>query len=307
MLEGTPYYEVYIDNYDTSYTPICYEDAVNNVYDATFVQDSDGNIYRIKEGIAKKIFNLYPYTSAKPSQLALGHFLNDGQVYLVFGAENRAFAITLDGTLAPGFPAYLDERIIKPESYPRIIKFGEEIILLFEEIDNGYIAVNKDARISIQHSFFWRKTEVCDQFYWNEQSEKLYYIYSDADNNLFVSYIENVDENPIIWNGYRNQNYSLYNGEISPQTSSTDKMTAYAFPNPAKKGEVRIKVIDAKDDIDIKIFDIAGNIIFKRKVEKGTGDDRDILWNTRKIATGVYFGIVRSEGEVKKVPIAIIN
>lgn len=307
MLEGAPYYEVHIDNYDTSYTPVCYKDVVNTVYNATFVQDNNGNIYRIKEGNAEKIFSLYPYTSAKPSQLALGHFLDDGQVYLVFGAENRVFAITLDGTLAPGFPAYLDDRIIKSESYPRIIKFGEEIILLFEEADNGYIAVNKEAKISIQHSFSWQKTETIDQFYWNEQSEKLYYLYSDADNNLFASYIENVDEDPIIWNGYRNQHYSIYNGEISSQVSSADKMTAYAFPNPAKKGEVRIKVINAKDDIDIKIFDIAGNIIFKRKVEKGTGDDRDILWNTRKIATGVYFGIVQSEGEVKKVPIAIIN
>ncbi len=307
MLDGAPYYEVHIDNYDTSYTPVCYRDAVNNAYNATFVQNNDGNIYRIKEGNAEKIFSLYPYTSAKPSQLALGHFLDDGQVYLVFGAENRVFAITLDGTLAPGFPAYLDDRIIKPESYPRIIKFGEEIILLFEEINSGYIAVNKDAKISIQHSFSWRKTDVIDQFYWNEQSEKLYYLYSDAENNLFASYIENVAENPIIWNGYRNQNYSLYIGEIYPQVSSTDKMTAYAFPNPAKKGEVRIKVVNAKDNIDIKIFDIAGNIVFKKKVEKGTGDDRDILWNTRKIATGVYFGIVRSEGEVKKVPIAIIN
>ena len=307
MLDGAPYYEVYIDNYDTSYTPVCYRDAVNNSHNATFVQNNDGNIYKIKEGNAEKIFSLYPYTSAKPSQLALGHFLDDGQVYLVFGAENRVFAITLDGTLAPGFPAYLDDRIIKPESYPRIIKFGEEIILLFEETNSGYIAVNKDARLSIQHSFSWRKTEVIDQFYWNEQSEKQYYLYSDAENNLFASYIENVAENPIIWNGYRNQNFSLYIGEISPQVSSTDKMTAYAFPNPAKKGEVRIKVVNAKDDIDIKIFDIAGNIVFKRKVEKGTGDDRDILWNTRKIATGVYFGIVRSEGEVKKVPIAIIN
>jgi hypothetical protein len=211
MLDGAPYYEVHIDNYDTSYTPVCYRDAVNNSYNATFVQDNGGNIFRIKEGNSEKIFSLYPYTSAKPSQLALGHFLDDGQVYLVFGAENRVFAITLDGTLAPGFPA-------------RIIKFGEEIILLFEEINSGYIAVNKDAKISIQHSFSWRKTEVIDQFYWNEQSEKLYYLYSDAENNLFASYIENVSENPIIWNGYRNQNYSLYIGEIFPQVSSTDKM-----------------------------------------------------------------------------------
>ncbi len=306
MLDGAISYEVHIDNYDTNYTSVCYKDIVNPAYDATFVQDNNGNIYRIKEGNAEKIFSLYPYTSAKPSQLALGNILDDGQVYLVFGAENRAFAITLNGTLAPGFPAYLDDMSIKPESYPRIIKFDDKPVLLFEE-DNGYIAVGTDAKFHIEYSFFWQKTNVSDQFYWDEQSERLYYIYSDINSNLFSSYIENIPEDPVIWNGYRNNDHSIYYGEIEYQPDDSKRLSAFAFPNPAKSGEVRIKVSNAKDNIDLKIFDIAGNIVHRSKVEKEENDDQDIRWNTSKIATGVYFGIVKSSGEVKKIRVAIIN
>ncbi|MCK4312651.1 MAG: T9SS type A sorting domain-containing protein, partial [Candidatus Cloacimonetes bacterium] len=307
MLDCVPYYEVHIDNYDTSYTPICYKDAVNTAYNATFVQNNTGNIYRIKEGNAEKIFRLSPYTSSLPSQLSIGDFLDDGQVYLVFGAGNRVFAITLNGTLAPGFPAYLDDKIMKPESYPRIIKFDNETILLFEEKDKGYIGVNRNAKISLQHSFYWQKTNLFDQFYWDELSEKLYYIYADANSYLYASYLENITEDPIIWNGFRNNNYSLYSGSIEYQPGDANKLTAYAFPNPAKKGEVRIRVQNAKNNIDLKVFDIAGNIIHKVKVEKEANDIQDIRWNTSKLASGVYFGIIKSKGEVKKIPIAIIN
>ncbi|MCK4654152.1 MAG: T9SS type A sorting domain-containing protein, partial [Candidatus Cloacimonetes bacterium] len=104
-----------------------------------------------------------------------------------------------------------------------------------------------------------------------------------------------------------NNNYSLYSGSIEYQPGDANKLTAYAFPNPAKKGEVRIRVQNAKNNIDLKVFDIAGNIIHKVKVEKEANDIQDIRWNTSKVASGVYFGIIKSKGEVKKIPIAIIN
>ncbi|MCK4695802.1 MAG: T9SS type A sorting domain-containing protein [Candidatus Cloacimonetes bacterium] len=297
---------VAISNLNDTSPPVCYTDT-NPQYNAVFIQNENGNIYKIQNSKSEEIFRLSPYTSEKPSQLAIGDFLDDGQVYLVFGAGNRAFAITLNGTLAPGFPAYLDDKIIKPESYPRIIKFNDETILLFEEKDNGYIGVNRNAKISLQHSFYWQKTNLFDQFYWDELSEKLYYIYADANSYLYASYLENITEDPIIWNGFRNNNYSLYSGSIEYQPGDANKLTAYAFPNPAKNGEVRIRVQNAKNNINLKVFDIAGNIIHKVKVEKEANDIQDIRWNTSKVASGVYFGIIKSKGEVKKTPIAIIN
>ena len=75
----------------------------------TFVQTGNGDIYKIRNGIAEELFRLSPYTSELPSQLALGDF---SRVSLVFGAEDRVFAIGLDGTMRSGFPAYLENKTI---------------------------------------------------------------------------------------------------------------------------------------------------------------------------------------------------
>ena len=292
-------------DYDSDYSPVCYQDNLLPEYNATFIQGKNGEIYKVQDGSAEKIFNLYPYTSEHPTQLAIGDFLDDGQVYLVFGAENRIFAIILDGTLAPGFPVYLEDKIIKPGTFPRIIKFYGEQFLLFEEENQGYLAINSEGKIEPFFSIFWDKSNLNNYFFWDESSEKLYFIYCDNESKLFASYLENISENPLIWNGFRNNKFSLFEGEIDYQPIDDNKLTAFAFPNPSKKGEVRIRVLNAKHNIKLKIFDIAGNIIQKVSVEKSPNDVQDIIWNSSKISSGVYFGIVKSGQEMKKIPIAI--
>ncbi len=289
-----------------SHYPVCYNDTNHN-YNSVFIQNADGDIFRIKNDEIEEIFKLSPYTSEEPSQLAIGDFLNDGQIYLTFGAGDRVFAITIDGTLAPGFPAYLDDKKIKPAAYPRIITFNDENVILLEEMDNGFVAINSDAEISIEHSFFWQKVNTLDQFYWDENIQQLHFIYSDVYSNLYASYLENIEENPIIWNGYRNNGYNSYSGSIQYQPNPADALTAFCFPNPTRHGEVRVKVKNAKAEIDLKVFDIAGNIVWAEIIEKAENNSQDIRIDTSKMASGVYFGIVSSEKEIKKISFAIIN
>ncbi|HHE37237.1 MAG TPA: T9SS type A sorting domain-containing protein, partial [Candidatus Cloacimonetes bacterium] len=222
-----------------------------------------------------------------------------------FGAGNRVFAITLEGTMAPGFPAYLEHKSLLPYSYPRIIEFDNEPMIILEEENQGFFAVDIEADIRFEYSYFWNKTESFNNFFWDEYSNRFFFVYSDASNTLYSSYLEGVYEDPVIWNGYRNDGYSLYTNSIDYQPDPDQKITAFAYPNPAKNGEVRIKVSNAQNNIDLKIFDIAGNIVFQTIQTKENNDDQDILWDTRKIASGLYFGIVKSNGSVKKIPIAI--
>ena len=303
---GTPNLQFNIENYDQNHIPICYNDY-NHKYNSVFIQNVDGDILRIRNNEIEEIFKLSPYSSEEPSQLAIGNFLNDGQIYLAFGAGDRVFAITLDGTLAPGFPAYLNDKEIKPAAYPRIITFNDENVILLEEMDNGFVAINSDAELSIEYSFFWEKVNTLDQFYWDENIQQLHFIYSDVSSNLYASYIENIEEDPIIWNGYRNGGYNSYSGFIQYQHYPTDALTAFCFPNPTRHGEIRVKVNNAKAEIDLKIFDIAGNIVWTDSIEKAANDSQDIRINTSKMASGVYFGIVSSKKEIKKISFAIIN
>ncbi len=289
-----------------SHYPICYND-INSDYNSVLIQNTDGDIFRIGNNEVEEIFKLSPYSTEEPSQLAIGDFFDDGQVYIVFGAGDRVFAITLDGTLASGFPAYIDDKEVKPASSPRIITFNDENIILLEEKDSGFVAINSDAELSIEHSFFWLKVNTLDQFYWDEDIQQLHFIYSDAFSNLYSSYLENIEEDPIIWNGYRNGGYNSFSGSIQYQANQDNDLTAFCFPNPTRHGEVRIKVNNAKAEIDLKIFDIAGNIIWRDNVEKAANNSQDIRIDTSKMASGVYFGIVSSKKEIKKISFAIIN
>ncbi|MDP8202835.1 MAG: T9SS type A sorting domain-containing protein [Candidatus Tenebribacter burtonii] len=295
-----------IENYDQNHIPVCYIDTNPN-YNSVFIQNIDGDIFRIRNNKMEEIFKLSPYSSEEPSQLALGDFLNDGQIYLTFGAGNRVFAITLDGTLAPSFPAYIDDKEIKPASYPRIVTFIDERVILLEEMDNGFVAINKDAELSSEHSFFWEKVNTLDQFHWDENIHQLHFIYSDISSNLYASYLENIEEDPIIWNGYRNDGYNTYSGSIQYEPNQNNALAAFCFPNPTRHGEVRVKVKNAKAEIDLKIFDIAGNIVWKDIIEKAANNSQDIRINTSKMASGVYFGIISSEKEIKKISFAVIN
>jgi len=306
QLNGAANYHFEIANYDPDHLPVCYRD-VNPVYDAVFVQNSFGDIYKIQNGDIEQIFKLSPYTDAQPSQLAIGDFINDGQVYLVFGADDRVFAITTDGTLAPGFPAYLEDIQIKAGAFPRIVTFGEENLILLEKTENGFIAVNGNAELSIQNSFFWNSGNTLDQFYWDEDLQQLHFIYSNASSDLYTSYSNDIENDPIIWNGYRNDGYNIYHGSIQYQPDPETKLSAYCFPNPARTGEIRVKVNNAKAEINIKIFDIAGNIVWKDIVEKSVNSTQDIRIDTSKMSSGVYFGVLSSEKEIEKVSFAIIN
>ncbi|MDO9577135.1 MAG: T9SS type A sorting domain-containing protein [Candidatus Cloacimonadales bacterium] len=306
-LSGASIQEIEIENYSPVYRPVSFVDEADYANNATFMQNKDGDIYKIQNGVANEIFRLSPYTSAQPSQLALGDIFDDGNVYLAFGAGDRVFAITLDGTLASGFPGYLENRSIKAFAYPRIIAFPDETVIVLEEAHNGFVAVNTNAKQSLKYSFYWARNDVSDQYYWDDDKEYLYYIYADNQHNLFSSYSVDIVQNPLIWNGFRNQKYSIYNGSISPAAGSDGSFSAYAFPNPAGTGEVRFKVLNADSDIKLKIFDIAGNLLHDREVNRVETNAQDIRWNTSKIAPGVYFAVIKSGGKTKKVPFAVVN
>lgn len=306
--DGVPRYDVSLSNYDSAYTPVSFVDAENPENNATFVQLNNGNIYKIKNGEKELIFRLSAYTNSLPSQLAIGYIDTEGLIYLTFGAGNRTFAIMPEGTLFPGFPAYLENRTITAYSYPRMIDFPEGTMLILEDEAGGFVAVNSQAEIELKYSFFWSRKDIQDQFYWDNVEEKLFYIYADKEDELFSSYLENIENNPIIWNGYRNNGYSIYSGAINENIPITPPpFTAFAYPNPARKGEIRFRIQAARDNIKIKIFDAAGNKVRQKEEESNNTDVQDIRIKTSNLASGVYFAIIQVDNKIKKIPFAVEN
>jgi len=296
----------FIPNSDLSYLPVSLKDSVDTQNSATFVMNGIGDIYRINHEEVVKIFELTNFTSSKPTQLALGEII-DGMIHLVFAADDYVYAITPNGTMADGFPAYVEEKIFKPAGYPVLVKLFERPTLLIPNINMGYTALDVSGKNKPELSFAWEHSQAPAIFSWGQKSNRLYFNFADADNNLMSGHLDDVSENPLIWNGYRNGGtYSLYKGSLSYQDSVLTKMKGYAYPNPAgKNGEVRLRIFSATDKIKLKIFDIAGNIVYKEKYEKETGENQELVWNISDISSGVYYGIVKSGGKSITVPIAI--
>lgn len=292
-----------IDDLSEEYYPVAFKDK-NDLHSAVFIQNSHGSIFKIQGESVTEIFSLSSYTNEMPSQLALGSILDDGLIYLAFGTDDRVFAITSEGTLAPGFPKYIENKQVKPYSHPHLIEI-DETLMLFPDRKDGYIAVNSNGDYLPALSFNWDGSVEQDQFYWDEIHKKLHFVFVENQKTVYCASISK-EENPILWSGFRHNGFSLYEGTISYQPNLVAKLSGYAFPNPAQsRDEARLRINYAKEDISLQIYDIAGNLVHNEIYEKENNDIQDIRWDISKISSGVYFGKVSSGDESTLIPIAI--
>jgi len=289
------------------FDPVAFVDTVNSTNNCIFIQTDAGDIYKINNNEKQKIFSLYPYTDHLPTNLALGNLTAQGSPVLCFAAGSWLFAINTQGSFLDGFPKLLENNDFKPFSYPRIIEFNSEIILLFETNSNGYLALDAESNLTPQYNIFWPKTQLEDHFYIDQQTNELTFIYADNSPDLYASSLGYQGNNNLIWSGFRNNTFSIYYGQLMDEQQTAQDLIAYAYPNPATRGEVRIKVIDDKDKISLKIFDVSGNIVFNKNYDLEYYSQKDLIWDTRKIASGIYFGIIKSGNQAKKIPIAVEN
>ena len=103
------------------------------------------------------------------------------------------------------------------------------------------------------------------------------------------------------------------------QNETFVKAKTYFYPNPFSKiynqsiykGEIREKAITLQimtsknTNVEIKIFDIAANLIKKEKIFCNKYISNSISINANKLASGVYFGILDSNDEILKLKFAI--
>ncbi len=296
----------------TSYDPIAFYDTANVANNAVFMLSDEGDLYRIRDGQVKRIFEIYPYTTAATTNLSIGAPMDDGRVYLFFGAGNTIFAIDTEGVMADGFPARLEDLNIMPGGYPAIVELLDQSIVLMPGERQGYFAVNANGDYQPFFSLGWNGKPGLDFFHWEKDSARLNYIYNDFYEDpasqsevcrIGIASIDEVYENPIDWNGYRNGGYGCFYGAITYSPSADQRLSVIAYPNPVRSGQLRLKVEGAQAKIDVKLYNIAGDMICDRSYEA----DESIRIDTRNMASGLYFGIVESDGQKKTIRFGIEN
>ncbi len=289
---------------ETDYEPVVFSDTVNVARSAVFMMSNEGNLYKIKDGSFTQIFEIYPYTSASVTNLSIGSPMDDGKVYLFFGAGNYVFAIDTEGVMADGFPLKLEDLTLQPTGYPVLVDFKGESIALMPAKDHGYYAVNMEGTYIPYYSLCWNGISGFDFFHWEKELSRLNYIYSEFRDDtcrIGIASIDEVYENPIEWAGYRNAGTGCYRGTITYNPSDETHFSAIAYPNPVRQGQMRVKVEGATENIKLKIYNIAGSLVFERNYEP----DESIRLDTRRMSAGMYFGQVESGGHRKTIKFGI--
>lgn len=266
-----------------------------------FLQTNVGDVLKISKDEVKTIFRNSYFEDKFPTQLAISDFENNNLATLTFGVGNYAFAITLDGSVLEGFPNILENHEFEPHSLQDVVMFFDTPIMLLRTTNDGYLAFDNEGNYHNEFSFFGFQKTGCQKFSYIEEEGRLYFLKADANSNLFVSYISGYDEDPILCR--KNEN-GVFASEMNEIPVGEDEFTAFAFPNPGAN-DIRFRVISAKEDIQLKVFDVAGNLIYDKKNKKIENSYQDIQIDTSKLSSGVYFGVINSGNKTKKIPFGI--
>ncbi|MEF3280438.1 MAG: PQQ-binding-like beta-propeller repeat protein [Elusimicrobiota bacterium] len=84
-----------------------------------------------------------------------------------------------------------------------------------------------------------------------------------------------------------------------PQGSVFDDEWVYVYPNPARGDKITFKfVVNYKSDVEIEIYNVAGEIIDKLERKNCDGGIiTEIDWSIKNIASGVYVYLFKADGE----------
>ncbi|MFO7896824.1 MAG: T9SS type A sorting domain-containing protein [Candidatus Cloacimonadales bacterium] len=292
-----------IENLSSTYQPVAYRD-LDSSYNALFIQDQAGAIWKVQAGKLEKIFELAAYSALAPTNLAIAEIKQDGMPYLIFAAGDRTFALTMDGTLAQDFPGYHEQREFIAGGFPKVVKIDDKIISYFPAQDS-YLAIDAAGDFLPEYSWGWQMQAIDDQLFWLAEEKSLNLAYSDG-HSLYLASRKNVETNPIFWQGFRNKGAGYYQGARADLVVQGE-LESYVFPNPVKNGEARIRVNNASSDLELKIYDIAGNKLLQEEFNLENNSYQDLVWDCSEIASGVYFAIIKSGQQSSKLSIAVIK
>ena len=300
--------EISIPGFDPEYIPVHYQDIDDSTHVITFVVNNKNQIFKIEENEKEMIFDASNYVSKPITQLSLGRFSDhENQTYLSFAGVSKVFAISFDGTHLDNFPLNLENKRIESKSSPRLIEFSDQIIALYKSSEQGYFAISQDGQYLASHSLFWDKSDNSDSFFYDSDQKTLYYSFKE-NTNLYSSIHQSEDFSSlkaVIWSSNKNGGLSLYQGRNESLPASGEKLNAYAFPNPSSGNNVTIRAENPQGFIKLKIYNVAGDLVFAEDSEPNNINKKDIDWDISNTASGVYFGIVKDKNTTKKIHIAI--
>lgn len=265
-------------------------------------QDNSNKIIELFDGAVIHQFDL-PY-SENYSTLALADLKNDSENYILVSAGNKLYAYNLQGSFADNFPFTItnDEfngsilsADIEGDTKSEVIVFTHKGNVYAvnggsgKVIDGFPITIGKNN--SAYPALFTFDGSIC-------------LAVMDSSNNFYSWKISSVQSH-IDWaelNADRKNSSFLRNANsINRIEDFFPKNRAYNYPNPVYDGSTAIRYyVSENSKINIKILDLAGELVAELNDNANGGFDNETIWNVSNIQSGVYLARIEATTETGK-------
>ena len=286
-------------------------------------------VYVVNNG---KIISTIKFESKQTSPVVVGDIKGDGENYILYMEDNLLYARNMAGSMAENFPIKLD--VVIPEVRYAIMDhfIGPHNSNLPFFINSILIGdVIGDSKAEIMVTDYYGKTFMIDGNTGkiNEPfpvctniSYLNYPVLSKFNGECDFSIVSQkstldvykigTGTGTIQWAGpncnLSNNNFVLPAGKSNVTNNFFPDNKAYNYPNPVYGTSTSIRYFVSEDSkVNIKIFDLSGDLAGELNQDARGGYDNEIIWNVEKVQSGVYFAKIKADGVSGKSAYKIIK
>jgi hypothetical protein len=252
------------------------------------------------------------YSSPTPAD-----FNKDGNIDIIFAADNKVFAINQHGVLLDNFPFSI-VGVNKISSGCAVADLNSDGIneVIFGTVDGRVYAYSADGRILEGFPLATGGEIKSTPAIINSGGNFGLLVYSQDGYLYGYKTPWSYDSTKVIWGNFlRNKYHENLNSQVSSPISGgpclpTDKV--YNWPNPAYGSSTNIRYFLNGDasSVKIKIMDLSGELVTTLSGTTNKGFDNEVPWDITKVQSGIYLAVVELDGgcsETASIKIAVVK
>jgi len=281
--------------------------------DYTSIVSTSSKIFVFDNGVLNNTIEFSDNSSNQFTNIiSLTDLKNDGNNYLTYTLGNKIIAQNINGFNAKNFP-FNDLKEIGFSSNTISADFvGDGKAELISITNDGrIIAVNGNNSQIVDGFPIMMGNYNSPNLSYFELNNKGSLAVIDSANYFYVWSIASTSGNPI-WseeNGNAfNNNFLSAAKSVNIINSFLPKDRTYNYPNPVYGTTTNIRYFVNEDSkINIKIFDIAGELVAELNNTAKGEFDNETIWNVSRIQSGVYLARIEAVGYSGKTETNIIK
>jgi hypothetical protein len=246
------------------------------------------------------------------NSFGLGDIKQDGENYIVFATGNKLIAINYSGVVADNFPFEIEIE----SSFLANVLIGDFALDAKSEI----IAVTSDGKMFAINGGSGKlvpgfpiaidEADIINTYFFNHDRKSSISLFNSK--GKLNSWVIGATEGTYYWNGRngcsQNQNFVDVASMVNSINTFFPKNRAYNYPNPVYDAQTYIRYYVSEDSkINIKIFDVAGDMVTELNDFARATIDNETIWNVSNIQSGVYLARIMAESTSGKKESTIIK